>query len=137
MTIEHCLRKKMRFRRHPFLLSTKLVSLAGAFLFGITAEAQNKDTSIHLGFDWTMDKVRPIPKPGLSGGDEVWLTLHPNGSLDERHAWGGRIDTGAAKLGGALSTISSWHVRSANILERFQSFPNNTRSWRISVEGGS
>jgi hypothetical protein len=128
----------MEITRGLFWHSTKMPCFVGAFFiaFGITAEAQNSDTKIHLGFDLSMDQVSPTSHP-VNSSDEVWLTLHTNGSIEERHSWGGETDNHGARLGRAINAIASWHVRSSNIIERFQSFPNNTRSWQVSVDGAS
>jgi hypothetical protein len=110
------------------------------------ASAQNGETIIRLGLDTASDMVRPEQMPNLTGHDDITLTLHPGGSISEQHSWGGhqlgkpstqRSADSSGRLGGSITPMSSWHVRSSNVLERLQNFPQNTRIWRVTIAGSS
>jgi hypothetical protein len=92
------------------------------------------------------DMIQPEQMPNIAGQDDITLTLHSGGSITEQHTWGGRqLGKGSTqrnvnslgKLGGSITSIASWHVKSSNILERLQNFPQNTRIWRVTISGSS
>ncbi len=113
--------------------------LAG--VVGADAQMPKGDTTIHLGLDTAADLIQPEQIPHIAGHDDLTLILHENGTISERHTWGAgsikRDVNSSGKLGGSVTPISSWHVKSSNVLERRQSFPQNTRTWRVTIAGSS
>lgn len=111
----------------------------------IALAQSGSDTVIHFTFDTASDLVAPEHMPNISGHDDGTLTLHQGGSISEQYSFSGHQSGSngstqqnrdrSGRLGGSLTP--SWHVKSSSVLERYQSFPQNTRIWRVTIAGSS
>jgi hypothetical protein len=124
-----------------------------AFLLGIIPMACCEamaagDTVIHVTFDSTMDMVEPIAMPNLISRFEKTVVLKADGTVGEIMNFGGppsgvggapalsRDEVQVHKLG-RVGGGSGWRVKGPNVLIKYFSFPQNTRTSTITVSGSS
>jgi hypothetical protein len=106
------------------------------------------DTVIHVTFDSTMDMVEPIVMLNLVSRFEKTVVLKADGTVGEIMNYGGtqssvgggptpsRDEVQVRKLG-RVAGGSGWRVKGANVLVKYFSFPQNTRTSTITVSGSS